>query len=227
MTRSKEGLEGAGEWQALKKLLPCFQGKRVLDLGCGYGWHCIYAAEQGAKSVTGIDISEKMLAVAREKTAFPNITYLRLPIEDADFPAGSFDVVISSLAFHYIADFDRLCKNIHTWLAHEGSFVFSIEHPVFTAQGRQEWIDDDLGNHLYWPVDGYFMEGRRESVFLGEQVVKYHRTIASYVDSLLQNGFALTSLVEPMPSEELLQIPGMTDELRRPMMLLLSARKSG
>ena len=51
MDRSKKGLSGAGEWAALKELLPDFSGKRVLDLGCGYGWHCAYAAEHGAVSV--------------------------------------------------------------------------------------------------------------------------------------------------------------------------------
>ena len=51
MNRSVQGLEGAGEWSQLKQLLPDFEGKRVLDLGCGYGWHCIYAALQKAASV--------------------------------------------------------------------------------------------------------------------------------------------------------------------------------
>ena len=67
MDRSKEGLAGAGEWETLKELLPDFTGKRMLDLGCGYGWHCIYAMEHGAASAVGIDISRKMLEVARGK----------------------------------------------------------------------------------------------------------------------------------------------------------------
>lgn len=67
MTRSQQGLDGAGEWQTLKRLLPDFKKKRVLDLGCGYGWHCLYAAEHGAASVIGVDISEKMLEVACKK----------------------------------------------------------------------------------------------------------------------------------------------------------------
>ena len=50
MSRSQKGLAGAGEWETLKKMLPDFKGKRVLDLGCGYGWHCIYAMEHGASS---------------------------------------------------------------------------------------------------------------------------------------------------------------------------------
>ena len=53
MSRSQQGLAGAGEWETLRKLLPDFKDKRVLDLGCGYGWHCIYAMEHGASSVVG------------------------------------------------------------------------------------------------------------------------------------------------------------------------------
>ena len=68
MSRSVEGLKGAGEWHVLQKMLPNFAGKRVLDLGCGFGWHCIYAIEHGATHVTGIDISEKMLEEARKET---------------------------------------------------------------------------------------------------------------------------------------------------------------
>jgi cyclopropane fatty-acyl-phospholipid synthase-like methyltransferase len=52
-------------------MLPDLKGKRVLDLGCGFGWHCRYAVEQGAKSVIGIDISERMLNEARKKTESP------------------------------------------------------------------------------------------------------------------------------------------------------------
>lgn len=226
MPRSKNGLTSAGEWLELEKLLPDFSGKRVLDLGCGYGWHCIYAAEHGATSVTGIDLSEKMLSVARDKTASPNVTYQRMAMEDADFAPNSFDAVVSSLAFHYIADFESLCKRVSQWLDRSGSFVFSVEHPVFTAEGRQEWIDDEAGNHLYWPVDQYFLEGRRESVFLGERVVKYHRTVTGYMSALLKSGFTLMNLVEPKPPEAFVSLPGMQDELRRPMMLLFSCIKT-
>ena len=113
MDRSKKGLAGAGEWHELKKMLPDFKEKRVLDLGCGFGWHCIYAVEQGAASAVGIDISSKMLSEARKKTKFSNVEYIQMPIEDIDFKKDSFDIVLSSLAFHYIKSFEDICKKVN------------------------------------------------------------------------------------------------------------------
>lgn len=225
MSRSQQGLDGAGEWQTLKGLLPDFEGKRVLDLGCGFGWHCLYAAEHGAASVVGVDLSEKMLEVARQKNTFDNITYLHGSIDDVSFEHNSFDVVISSLAIHYIADFERLAKNIAHWLVADGQLVFSVEHPIFTAEGSQDWFYDENGKIAHFPVDNYFYEGKRNAHFLGSEVTKYHRTLTSYLDSLLTNGFQIKRIVEPMPPENMLDIPGMKDEMRRPMMLIVAAEK--
>lgn len=224
--RSVEGLSAAGEWHELKKLLPNFTGKRLLDIGCGFGWHCVYAAEQGAAYVCGTDISEKMLATAREKTKFPQVEYRRVAMEELDFPCDTFDVVLSSLAFHYTPDFAAICRKIANCLTTGGSFVFSVEHPVFTAQGTQDWHRDGQGNPEHWPVDRYFEEGKRDAVFLGEHVLKYHKTLTTYLNTLLQTGFSIQAVVEPSPAPELLDtVPGMADELRRPMMLLVSAKK--
>ena len=120
MTRSQQGLDGAGEWQTLKRLLPDFKKKRVLDLGCGYGWHCLYAAEHGAASVIGVDISEKMLEIKSKKNTFDNICYLHDSIDKITFEPNSFDVIISSLAIHYIEDFKKLAKNMADWLVSGG-----------------------------------------------------------------------------------------------------------
>ena len=226
MERSKNGLESAGEWHELKKVLPDFQGKRVLDLGCGFGWHCRYAVENGAKSVIGVDISQKMLNEAKSQTTYENIKYICMPIEDIDFPDNSFEVVISSLALHYIQSYEDVLNKINKCLSKGGDFVFSVEHPIFTAQGPQDWYYDDNGSILHWPVDHYFTEGARKAKFLGEEVIKYHRTLTTYLNSLAKAGFEITGVVEPKPAENLLYtVPGMLDELRRPMMLLVSARK--
>ncbi|MFC6101917.1 class I SAM-dependent methyltransferase [Olivibacter domesticus] len=226
MNRSVKGLSGAGEWYLLKEILPDLKGKDVLDLGCGFGWHCRYATEKGAASVTGIDISEKMLKKAKEINHLQGIKYERTALEDAVFPANHFDVVFSSLTLHYIKSYDALIRSVYQWLRPGGSFVFSVEHPVFTAQGMQDWIYNETGDKLYWPVDKYFSEGQRDTSFLGEHVIKYHRTIATYLNELLKENFKLTAVEEPMPSEEMLKhIPEMREELRRPMMLLIAVDK--
>jgi len=226
MYRSQKGLLGAGEWYEFQKLLPNLKNSTVLDLGCGYGWHCRYVIENGAKSVIGVDLSEKMLEKANEINKLEGIEYQRNAIEELTFRSGQFNLVISSLAFHYIKDFDMLCRNIYNWLQPGGKFLFSIEHPVFTAQGNQDWIYNKDGDKLYWPVDNYFLMGARETTFLGNTVLKYHRTITSYLRSIVQSGFKINACVEPEPSTEMLEnFPAMGDELRRPMMLIISAEK--
>lgn len=199
--RSVEGLGAAGEWHELRRLLPPFRGKRVLDLGCGFGWHCVYAAEQGAASVVGVDLSEKMIAEAKNRNRHANIVYVRCSIEDYQYPRDAFDIVISSLAFHYVQSFDKICDSVKKCLARGGDFIFSVEHPIFTAQGKQDWIYDEAGNILHWPVDNYYCEGARDTVFLGENVAKYHKTTTTYVNGLIRHGFRITELCEPKPPE--------------------------
>lgn len=225
MGRSKQGLKGAGEWSELQKILPGFEGKRVLDLGCGYGWHCLYAAENGADSVLGTDISQKMLQAAREKNHHEKIEYMQGAMEDLQFDEGAFDVVLSSLAFHYVQDFNMVVSNIVRWLAPGGQLIFSVEHPVFTSYGTQDWYYDEDGKILHFPVDRYYYEGERHAIFLGEHVTKYHRTLTTYLNTLLKSGLEIRDIIEPQPPEEMMDIPGMRDEMRRPMMLIVGAYK--
>src|SRR5690606_7456787 len=107
-----------------------------------------------------------------------------------------------------------------------GKFVFSVEHPVFTAEGSQDWIYNEAGSKLHWAVDRYFYEGQRNTSFLGENVLKYHRTVSTYLNELLKQGFKIIEVKEPIPNETMLKnIPEMEDELRRPMMFLISVEK--
>ena len=226
MARSVEGLEGAGEWHVFKSLLPELRNKAVLDLGCGFGWHCRYASEQQASSVIGVDLSENMLEKARELTGDPAITYVQNSIEDIDFSNEQFDIVISSLAFHYIESFEVVCKKVHNFLKPGGSFIFSVEHPIFTSRNEQDWYYDGEGNRLHWPVDNYQLEGIRKTSFLAENVIKYHRTISTYLNDLIGAGFVLRAVEEPMPSDDMLKNdPMMQDEKRRPMFMIISVEK--
>ena len=225
MYRSIYGLQGAGEWHEFEKLLPDFQGKRVLDLGCGYGWRCQYAMEHHAQYVLGVDISKRMLETAKQKHAHPQIEYRQIAMEDLTLEPDSFDVVFSSLALHYVKDYEQLVQHIANWLTKGGNFVFSVEHPVFTSYGNQDWYYDENGNILHFSVDRYFYEGQREAVFLQEKVVKYHRTLTTYLETLMKHGFMIQHVVEPQPPLEMMDMEGMKDEMRRPMMLLIAVQK--
>lgn len=226
MQRSKEGLTAAGEWATFRDVLPDLKDKRVLDLGCGYGWHCRFAAEQGASEVIGIDISEKMINRARELTTQENVSYAAVALEDYQAPSDSFDVVLSSLALHYIADLAATFATVAKLLRIGGSFCYSTEHPIFTSRSEQDWHYNTNGEAVHWPIDGYFNEGSRNTNFLGTAIVKYHRTIQSHFEALRLSGFRVERLLEPVPSTEDIKKNGWENELRRPMMLIMKATKT-
>ena len=225
MSRSRNGLAGAGEWHQFRNLFPDMSGMKVLDLGCGYGWHCKYAAAQGAASVLGIDLSEKMIARAREINGDERITYRICGLEEYEYPEEEYDCVVSNLALHYIEDLDTVYQKICRTLKPGGIFLLNIEHPVFTAGVNEDWIYDKDGNPEYWPVDNYYYPGERSTLFLGKRVRKYHHTLTQILMGMLNTGFVLEAVEEAVPDESMLDIPGMKDEMRRPMMLLMRARK--
>lgn len=103
--------------------------------------------------------------------------------------------------------------------------MFSCRYPVSTVEGPQEWYPGPGGTPLHWPVGRYFTEGRHTARFLGCDMVKYHHTLIIYVQTLLKIGFVFKALVEPKPDSRLMDVPGMVNELRRPMMLLLSTHR--
>ncbi len=223
MDRSQGGLSAAGEWHQLRPLFPPLAGRRVLDLGCGYGWHCKFAAGEGASAVLGLDASEKMIARARAGNVAPAIEYRVCPLEEYEYPDRAWDVVVSNLALHYVADLEAVYRKVYRTLVPGGVFLLNIEHPVFTAGVGQDWVYDGEGRPLYWPVDRYFQPGPRETRFLGCPVVKQHHTLTQILMGLRRTGFVLDAVEEAMPSPEMLSLPGMADELRRPMMLLVRA----
>ena len=225
MARSTGGLEAAGEWHQLQPLFPAMEGSRVLDLGCGYGWHCKYAVEQGAAEALGLDLSEKMIAEAWARNADPRIRYEVCGIAEYSYPAGDYDLVVSNLALHYLADLDDIYRKVFSTLRPGGVFLCNIEHPVFTAGVREDWVRDAEGRPVCWPVDNYYYPGERTTLFLGQEVKKQHHTLTQIQMGLIRSGFVLEAVEEAMPDPSMLDLPGMAEEMRRPMMLLGKARK--
>ena len=221
ISRSQEGLKGAVEWHQLRELFPLLKGKSVLDLGCGYGWHCKFSAEHGAEKILGIDLSHKMIEEAHKRNADSRITYRICGIEEYEYPENAWDLVVSNLALHCIEDIEHVFQNVHRTLKAGGVFLLNIEHPVFTAGINQDWIYGEDGEPAYWAIDDYFVPGERKTRFLGCDVVKQHHTLTQILMGLINHGFRLDVVEEATPSQEALDLPGMKDELRRPMMLLI------
>jgi SAM-dependent methyltransferase len=222
MRRSRLGLAGAAEWPAMQALLPPVQGLRVVDLGCGFGWFCRWAREAGAASVLGLDLSERMLARARAETSDAAITYRRADLDALDLPDAAFEFAYSSLALHYVEDLGRLITTVHRALVPGGRFVFSIEHPIYTAPSRPGWLETEDGRKV-WPLDGYGREGRRITDWLAPGVVKFHRTLGTTLNLLIGAGFEIRRVEEWRPTDaQVRDDPALDVERNRPMFALVS-----
>lgn len=227
LDRSVKGLDGAPEWPALRQMLPAVEGKRIVDLGCGYGWFCRWAQQQGAAHILGLDVSEKMLARAEEMTPDAGVTYQRADLETLTLESESIDLAYSSLALHYLQNIDGLFATLFQALKPGGKMVFSAEHPIFTAVAKQGWFFEQDGQKI-WPVANYQQEGERISNWFADGVKKQHRKLATWINALIAAGFVIEHLDEWGPdAAQIAANPALGEEKVRPMLFLLSARKPG
>lgn len=228
MDRFKSGWGRAMEHSSFLELLGDVSGRRVLDLGCGAGQLAFYLADAGAAEVIGIDASERMLDVARAQWAHPRVSYRRESMEDAGFSPGAFDLVVSSLALHYVRDYASLVRHIAHWLTPGGLLVFSTEHPIYTARSSADgWVISAQGTRIAWALDDYTEEGLREHRWFVDGVRRYHRTLSTLLNGLIDAGLVIERVVESTPSDAwLLDRPQDADERRRPLFLLVRARKA-
>lgn len=224
MREAGAGLNEALEQPALARLLPAVRDLDVVELGCGDGAQARRLADAGARSVLAVDSAARMLERA-VRQPHRGVRYLRADIETLDLPGSGADLVVSSLALHYVRDYAGVIARITGWLRPGGRLVFSVEHPVCTA-GRPMtgWLLADGAS--VWPVDHYGEETARTQDWLGRTVVKHHRRLATLVGEILAAGLTLTGLDEPQPSAEAVaRRPALAQHLRRPPLLIVAGRK--
>jgi SAM-dependent methyltransferase len=204
------GLNEALEQPALRALLPEVNGADVVDLGCGDGRLCRDLAGAGAGSVLGVDPSARMLALATAHPADARVRFVQQFAEDLNLPVGSVDLVVSSLALHYVPDLPALLVRIASWLRPGGVFLASLEHPIVTADPAGRRADGQL-------VRGYATQGVRRTRWYIDGVAKHHRTISSIVTAVLEAGLVLTALAEPTPTPQAVaERPDLAIHLDRP-----------
>lgn len=110
-------------------------------------------------------------------------------------------------------------------LTEGGSFIFSVEHPICTSL-LKGWCSSDDGTKKHWPVDDYKKENIRKSHWFVDDVIKYHRTIETYINELIDSGFSIKRCLEPGPTKNsMTERRELYEHLRRPPILVLAGTK--
>lgn len=216
------------EQPAMQKLLPDLRGKTVLDLGCGYGHNCLDFVHRGAKTVTGIDLSQKMLEIARGESADPKITYINENMTELSKLHMKFDFIYSSLAFHYVENFLSFVRDIYTALNAGGQLLFSQEHPFVTATvgGKQHYNYNQEGQAVSFTFSDYNRPGKRSVSWFVDGVEKYHRTFGEIITTLANAGFVIETVEEPMPASFAQEkLPALKKQVIKPTFLIVKAKK--
>jgi len=180
---------------ATLSLLPPVAGLRVLDAGCGPGAYSAWLLEHGA-SVTAIDASPKMVALARRRLGQrADIRQHDLTQPLSEFGDGVFDGVISALVLGHLRDWTLPLAEFHRVLKRPGWLVFSVEHPFDQfyqrPQARRYFDTERVTYAVSWPE-------LRQPV----QIPLYRRPLAGMLQPLLAAGFALSAVLEPQPAPE-------------------------
>jgi SAM-dependent methyltransferase len=223
IARSRLGLPGAPEWPEVAAMLPALAGLRVLDLGCGFGAFCRHAVENGARQVVGVDLSRNMLETARERSGAMPIRYVEADLESYEPEPGAFDLVYSTLAVHYLADFDAFCAKVRRALGDRGWFVMTTEHPVFATRVGDGFFAGPDGEPAY-AIRDYNIEGPRQTDWIAKGVIKHHRKISTMIMTMRRHGLELYAIDEWAPSRALVEAdPRFAKELMRAQLLLMAA----
>jgi hypothetical protein len=126
---------------------------------------------------------------------------------------------------HYVDDLAPVFRNVHQTLKAGGRFVFCVEHPVITSCNRSRGESGD-GLRQDWIVDDYFVTGKREVKWLGQQVTKYHRTVEDHFTLLQNANFTVTHLRESRPVPQNFSDEALFQRRSRiPLFLFLAARR--
>ena len=89
------------------------------------------------------------------------------------------------------------------------------------------WTRDEKGNVLHYNLTDYARNGKRSTTWIVDGVEKYHRTFSEIVNALTTNGFVITKILEPIPTEETVQRdPRWEKDLHKPNFLLIKAWKT-
>lgn len=192
----------------LFELIGNVENLSILDLGCGTGGHDRKLINMGAKKVVGIDLSNNMINEAIKNNSSDNIEYKVMSMDDIDKLDEKFDMVVSSLAIHYVPDYDGLCKRVYNLLNDGGRFIFSCGHPMDSCAILNDYSENFviINDKKYFLISDYNNEGKRVSHWFVDGVETYHRNMSHLVNGLIDAGFKLEHMTESYASEEAIKL---------------------
>jgi ubiquinone/menaquinone biosynthesis C-methylase UbiE len=206
-------------------LLPAVTGEPVLDLGCGEGAMARALAKRGAQ-VTGVDLSERLLAYARRQEAAASLG-IDFRVGDARGLGGLADAgfagVVANLSLTDIDDLDAVVAAVRRVLRAGSWLVFTIPHPCF-ATPHANWASAADGRPARL-VHGYFDEGgwRSTNPEGVRRVGNWHRTLATYLNTLVDGGFVVSRVLEPAPGPAL--VAAYPERVEVPLLLAVHASR--
>ena len=184
-------------------LVGAVHGLEACDIACGQGFVSRALANRGAV-VTGVDLSDRLLQLARQYGQGDSAG-IRYVIDDAQtlasLPADAFDLATCCMALMNIPDIPAAFRSARRVLRTDGLYVFIITHPCFQTP-HAKWIDVEGGRQVRQVsdyVDERFWTASRSDDVRSVQG-EYHRTLATYLNSLVDAGFVLDRIVEPRAS---------------------------
>jgi ubiquinone/menaquinone biosynthesis C-methylase UbiE len=191
-------------------LLPDLNEKTVISLGCGSGEDCAYLKSQGVKKVVGVDISEKLIQIAKD--SYPNCDFKVMDMERLNFSDQSFDFAYSSLAIHYIEDWHQVFKEVYRVLKPDSFFLFSCNHPVANAL---ELVSDDGKVRVTQlsrtrdrtkdkvKIVGDYMSRHPIYSYVDMKVTTWHKPVGEIAREATDEGFLIANIEEPEPAEKM------------------------
>jgi SAM-dependent methyltransferase len=198
------------------------KGLDIIDLGCGDALFGREALERGARTYLGVEVSARMAALARSNVAGMAGRVENMSIEDWRAEPATADLLTSRLALNYVEDLTGVFRQMHEALRAGGRVVLSVEHPVITSNFESL----SSGRRESWLVDDYFRGGARPHRWMGNEVLKFHRTLDDYLDLVQDSGLLLERVRESRPARENFQSEEEYQRrLRIPLFLFIAGRK--
>jgi len=202
---------------AFVAMMPSVKGLSGLDIGCGEGANTRTVARLGAK-MTGVDISATFveLAAEEERREALGISYQVAPAQSLPFAGDSFDFATAFMSLMDMADYEGALREGRRVLRGGGFLQFSILHPCFNTEDRTV-ITDASGKVTAIQIGAYFKPAEfvEEWTFHAAadelsdwkpfQVPYFSRTLAQYLNAVVDAGFAIERVGEPTASEELVR----------------------